>query len=57
MHNAQKRIAGGFPLSLNTRVNKIEALYGRSHVNENVEPRSTSVTICLRICTYVKITR
>ena len=41
---------GGFPLSRNfspcehvnfTRVNKIEAMYGRSRVNVKVEPRQT----------------
>ena len=43
-------VKGGFPLSRNfyvgmqvnyTRVNKIEAFYGRLRVNVKVEPRST----------------
>ena len=36
---------GGFPVSRThvnfTRINDIEAMYGRSHVNLKVEPRST----------------
>ena len=53
--NAQKRITDGFPLSLNTRVYEIEAIYRRSRVKEKVEPCSTSLKTCLR--THVKITR
>ena len=35
-------MTGGFPLSLNTRVYKIEAIYRGSRVKEKVEHRSTS---------------
>ena len=55
---------GGFPLSRNfspcehvnfTRVNEIEAMYGRSRVNVKVEPRQTfTLTRALSILIYAR---
>ena len=61
------RSEGGFPLSRNfyvrthvnfTRVNKIETMYGRPHVNVNVEPCSTfTITLGLSYIASISFTR